>query len=99
MLNNAYKAGTQGGLKLTNFSGSTIHQMVLKVGHGVGFKFKPWQAIKITKGIAIGGQVLSALGVAISDNLRIGTSIKKQMRHQGLSEDKGCHFRIWFIVN
>lgn len=65
VLNNAYKAGTQGGLKLTNFSGSTIHQMVLKVGHRIGFKFKPWQAIKITKGIAIGGQVLSALGVGL----------------------------------
>lgn len=71
VLNNAYKAGTQGGLKLTNFSGSTIHQMVLKVGHGVGFKFKPWQAIKITKGIAIGGQVLSALGVGFSVFMQI----------------------------
>ncbi len=66
VLNNAYKAGAQGGLKLTNFSGSTIHQMVLKVGHTINFKFKPWQAIKITKGIAIGGQVLSALGVGLS---------------------------------
>lgn len=66
VLNNAYKAGAEGGLKLTNFSGSTIHQMVLKVGHSLNFKFKPWQAIKITKGIAIGGQVLSALGVGLS---------------------------------
>lgn len=66
VLNNAYKAGTQGGLKLTNFSGSTIHQMVLKAGHGLNFKFKPWQAIKITRGIAIGGQVLSVLGVGLS---------------------------------
>ena len=40
--------------------------MVLKVGHTLKFKFKPWQAIKITKGIAIGGQVLSALGVGLS---------------------------------
>ena len=59
VLNNAYKAGAQGGLKLTNFSGSTIHQMVLNVGRSIGYKFKPWQAIKITRGIAIGGQVLS----------------------------------------
>ena len=66
VLNNAYKAGTEGGLKLTNFSGSTIHQMVLKVGHSLNYKFKPWQAIKITKGIAIGGQVLSALGIGLS---------------------------------
>ena len=66
VLNNAYKAGAEGGLKLTNFSGSTVHQMVLKVGHSLNFKFNPWQAIKITKGIAIGGQVLSALGVGLS---------------------------------
>ncbi|MBO4910138.1 MAG: 50S ribosome-binding GTPase [Lachnospiraceae bacterium] len=71
VLNNAYKTGTQGGLKLTNFSGSTVHQMVLKVGHGIGYKFKPWQAIKITKGIAVGGQVLSALGVGLSVFMQI----------------------------
>lgn len=66
VLNNAYKAGAEGGLKLTNFSGSTIHQMVLKVGHTMNYKFKPWQAIKITKGIAISGQALTALGVGLS---------------------------------
>ncbi len=36
---------------------------------------------------------------AISYNLRIGVSVKEKMRHQGLSEDKRCHFRIWLIVN
>lgn len=36
VLKNAYTAGAQGGLKLTNFSGSTIHQMVLKVGQSIG---------------------------------------------------------------
>lgn len=71
VLNNAYKTGAEGGLKLTNFSGSTIHQIVLKVGHSLNFKFKPWQAIKITKGIAIGGQVLSALGVGLSVFMQI----------------------------
>ena len=35
----------------------------------------------------------------ISYNLRIGVSVKEKMRHQGLSEDKGGHFRIWLIVN
>ena len=83
VLNNAYKAGTQGGLNLTNFSGSTIHQMVLKVGHKVGFKFKPWQAIKITKGIAIGGQVLSVLGVGLS----IFMQIKADQDEERVRED------------
>lgn len=71
VLNNAYKAGAEGGLKLTNFSGSTIHHMVLKVGHALNFKFKPWQAIKITKGIAVGGQILSAFGVGFSVFMQI----------------------------
>ena len=83
VLNNAYKAGIQGGLKLTNFSGSTIHQMVLKVGHGIGFKFKPWQAIKLTKGIAIGGQVLNTLGVGFS----IFMQIKADQDEERIRED------------
>ena len=66
VLNNAYKAGAEGGLKLTNFSGSAIHKMVLKVGQSLNFKFKPWQAIKITKGVAMGALVLNVLGVGLS---------------------------------
>lgn len=78
---NAYKAGVQGGLKLTNFSGSSIHQMVLKVGHKLNIKFKPWQAIKITKGIAIGGQVLGFLGVGASVFMQIkADNDEKQVR-------------------
>jgi len=81
VLNNAYKAGTQGGLKLTNFSGSTIHQMVLKGGHAIGYKFKPWQITKITKGIAIGGQVLSVLGVGVTVFMQIkGDHDEEQIR-------------------
>jgi chromosome condensin MukBEF complex kleisin-like MukF subunit len=45
--------------------------MVLKVGHAVGFKFKPWQAVKITKGIAVGSQVLSILGVGLEVFMQI----------------------------
>lgn len=66
VLKNAYNATAEGGLKLANFSGSNIHNIVLKAGHAIGYKFKPWQAIKVTKGIAIGGQILSAVGVGLS---------------------------------
>jgi GTPase SAR1 family protein/prophage antirepressor-like protein len=66
VLKNAYNATAEGGLKLANFSGSNIHNIVLKAGHAIGYKFKPWQAIKVTKGIAIGGQVLSAFGIGLS---------------------------------
>lgn len=71
VLKNAYKAGSQGGMKLTNFSGSTIHNIVLKAGHNIGYKFKPWQAIKITRGVAIAGQALAVVGVGLSVFMQI----------------------------
>ncbi len=88
VLNNVYKAGAQGGLKLTNFSGSTIHQMVLKGGHAIGYKFKPWQAIKLTKGIAIGGQVLSVLGVGITVFMQIKTDQDKEQIRDDLKNNR-----------
>ena len=86
VLSNAYKVGAEGGLKLTNFSGSTIHQMVLNVGHSLNFKFKPWQAIKITRGIAIGGQVLNVLGVGLSVFMQVKSDqdeerIREELRY------------------
>ena len=66
VLDNAYKQGTHSGLKLTNFSESNIHQIVVDAGHKLGYKFKPWQAAKITKGIAIGAEALNILGVGLN---------------------------------
>ena len=73
VLDRAYKVGAAGGLKLTNFSGSTIHGMVLKIGHSLGYKFKPWQAVKLTQKVAIGGQVLSAIGVVFTIFMQVKT--------------------------
>lgn len=88
VLNNAYKVGAQGGLKLTNFSGSTIHQMVLKVGRSIGYKFKPWQAIKFTRGIAIGGQVLGALGVGVTVFMQIKADKDEQRVREDLKNNR-----------
>ena len=68
---NAYKAGVAGGLSLSSFSGSNIHNIVLKAGHAIGYKFKPWQAIKITKGVAVAGRVLGIVGVGLSVFMQI----------------------------
>ena len=71
VIRNAYKPGALGGLKLADFSGGNVHEIVLKAGHAVGHKFKPWQAVKLAKGIAIGGQVLNVLGVGIDAFMQI----------------------------
>ena len=83
VLENSYKAGVEGGLKLTNFSGSTVHQMVLKTGHFLKFKFKPWQAVKITKGISIAGQALGILGVGMT----VFMQIKEDQDEDRIRED------------
>ncbi len=88
VLKNAYRPGAQGGLKLTNFSGSTIHEMVKTIGHGIGFRFKPWQAIKITKGIAIGGQVLNALGVGLSVFMQIKADKDEERIREDLKKNR-----------
>ena len=47
--------------KLGTYSGSKTHTVVLEVGHWVGHKFKPWEAVKIAGKI---GKVGKFLGVA-----------------------------------
>ncbi len=71
VLKNAYNEGVQGGLKLANFAKGNVHNIVIKIGHAVGFKFKPWQAVKIAKGVAIGGHVLGILGIGLDVFMQI----------------------------
>ena len=62
----AYKPGINAGLKLGNFSGGKIHEIVLKAGHAIGFKFKPWQAVKLAKGVGVAGKALGVLGIGLN---------------------------------
>lgn len=65
IINNA--GGTQAGLKgLVGFKGTNIHQIVLDIGHFFGHSFKPWEAVKITKGINVAGRVLGVAGTVLS---------------------------------
>ena len=43
------KTAGQGYLRSMDVAGSGLHQGVLTVGKFVGFKFKPWQAVGVTK--------------------------------------------------
>ena len=80
---NAYKAGVQSGLELCNFSGSKIHDSILKVGKALKIKFKPWTAVKATRGIAVGGTILNILGVGLS----IFMEIKDEYDEDKIQED------------
>lgn len=63
---NAYNTATQSGLKLNNFSGSKVHEIIQEIGEFLKIDFKPWTPVKIARGVAIGGRILSILGVGLS---------------------------------
>ena len=88
VMKNAYKLGSKGGMKLTNFSGSSIHNIVIKAGHSIGYKFKPWQAIKITKGVAIAGQALAIFGVGLSVFMQIKSDKDEEKIREDLRKNR-----------
>lgn len=51
------------GTGLKAFSGTGVHQGILTIGKTIGFKFKPWQAVNMTKNVALFGKALGAVGV------------------------------------
>lgn len=55
---------TAGGLKA--FTGSNIHQGVLKAGRLIGHSFKPWEAVKYVRGINAFAKALGVAAVVLS---------------------------------
>jgi GTP-binding protein EngB required for normal cell division len=54
---------------LINVAGSPLHQTILKTGEFIGFKFKPWQAIKLANNFGkfakFAGPIIAIFGSAI----------------------------------
>ena len=59
-------AVASGATGLSRFSGSFAHGAVLNIGRFMGHSFRPWEAVKIARGIGAAGTVLSIAGIAIS---------------------------------
>lgn len=68
--NNA-KSGWDAIFKLGTYSGSDAHQVVLKVGHFFGHKFKPWEAVKTASKIGKFGKILGVGGALLGVGLQI----------------------------
>lgn len=82
-------AGGQIGMKgLSGLSGTNVHQMVLNVGHFFNHSFKPWEAVKITKGINVFGKVLGALGIVFSVGMQAKSDYDTEERIKELREDR-----------
>lgn len=78
--NTAGANATANGLKA--FTGSNVHKMVLDIGHFFGHSFKPWEAVKLVKGINVAGKVLGAFGVVLSIGMQAKDDIDAEKREQ-----------------
>ncbi len=74
------------GLKV--FSGSNIHQTVLDIGELVGYKFKPWEAVKWAEKINIAGKALGTFGVIFSLGMQVKEDRDEQKRQQEMKSNR-----------
>lgn len=67
------KAGTGWSaiFKLGTYSGSQAQQTILKVGHFMGHKFKPWEAVKMASKVGKFGKILGVGGSLLGVGLQI----------------------------
>lgn len=65
------ESGWNAIFKLGTYSGSDAHQVVLKVGHFFGHKFKPWEAVRTALKIGIFGKILGVGGTLLGVGLQI----------------------------
>lgn len=74
--------------KLSASSGSTMHTIVLNVGHFFGKSFKPWGAVKIASAIGkvayVAGPVLAGVGVVVE----VADKIKQEKELKRIQEAK-----------
>ena len=79
MAANPAAAGATG---LARFSGSAAHGAVLNVGHMMGHSFRPWEAVKLARGIGAAGTVLSVSGIALGIGLQIWQDRQEEKQNQ-----------------
>ena len=90
--NLALANGAKGFSKLASSSGSTIHKVVLNVGHFFGAKFKPWQAVKIANGVGkvakAAGPVFAVVDVAVT----VATKVMEEKHRREVQEARETSF-------
>ena len=88
-------AMASGATGLSRFSGSFAHGAVLNVGRFMGHSFRPWEAVKIARGIGAAGAVLSVAAIALSVYLQIREDREEAQRAEEViraRQDLRAHF-------
>lgn len=79
-------ASGQGFLRSLDVAGSGMHQGVVAVGKFVGFKFKPWQAVNITKNIGNAAKFLGPALAIVSVGVDVHASLQERQREKKMAD-------------
>jgi hypothetical protein len=84
-------SGTLDGLfNLGGYSGSSAHKTIKAVGGFFGKKFKPWEAVKWTRIVAIVGKALQVIGVFLQFYLQYKQDVEAKKREQELHDNRAA---------
>ena len=76
------------GKGLQAFGGSDVHKIVLDVGKFFGYKFKPWEAIKLVEKINVVGKVLGAFGVVLSVGMQVKEDVDESKYQEAMKSNR-----------
>jgi tRNA U34 5-carboxymethylaminomethyl modifying GTPase MnmE/TrmE len=83
--------GSFSGLfKLGEYSGSTAHKAIKTVGGFFGKKFRPWEAVKWTRIVAIVGKALQVFGVILQIVLQYKQEADAEKRERELKDSRAA---------
>ena len=92
------KGANPGQAGLSGLSGSNVHDTVLKIGHMLGHKFKPYEALKWTKGLKVAGTALTVVGIVVSVGMEVANDIEQDKISDNLRKNRGQirkHYEDW----
>jgi hypothetical protein len=92
LIENSFKPGGTGAFggmfNLGQYSGTNAHEVVKIVGHFCGKSFKPWEAVKWTKGVANIGRGLAVVGTVLTFALQIKEDVDAQQLENDLKKSR-----------
>lgn len=84
------KEGFNGLFNLNHYSGTATHETVKQIGHFFGYKFKPWEAVKWSRGIANAGRVIAVAGTVLTFVLQIKEDMDATQLEVDLRESRAA---------
>jgi ElaB/YqjD/DUF883 family membrane-anchored ribosome-binding protein len=73
-------------LRATDVAGSNLHNFVYAAGKFIGFKFQPWQAVNIAKGIGNAAKFLGPAMAVIAIGVDFHMMLKEKEHEQKMAD-------------